>query len=107
MAQGTGVRAKHNLGPEGLGLERGDPGPLVLLLSPPFQTTIPSQYWYYMIELSFYWSLLFSIASDVKRKVSPWAEPLSLKPTWRSVMNSLPYDVWALWMELWAIGNRK
>jgi len=33
------------------------------------QSTIPSQYWYYMIELSFYWSLLFSIASDVKRKV--------------------------------------
>ncbi|KAG8509236.1 Ceramide synthase 2 [Galemys pyrenaicus] len=31
-------------------------------------STIPSQYWYYMIELSFYWSLLFSIASDVKRK---------------------------------------
>lgn len=30
---------------------------------------LPSQYWYYMIELSFYWSLLFSIASDVKRKV--------------------------------------
>ncbi|KAM7318305.1 ceramide synthase 2 isoform X2 [Alexandromys fortis] len=29
---------------------------------------VPSQYWYYMIELSFYWSLLFSIASDVKRK---------------------------------------
>lgn len=34
------------------------------------QSMIPSQYWYYMIELSFYWSLLFSIASDVKRKVS-------------------------------------
>uniref|UniRef100_A0A2K5IMW2 Homeobox domain-containing protein n=1 Tax=Colobus angolensis palliatus TaxID=336983 RepID=A0A2K5IMW2_COLAP len=34
----------------------------------PIQSTIPSQYWYYMIELSFYWSLLFSIASDVKRK---------------------------------------
>ncbi|XP_033715851.1 ceramide synthase 2 isoform X4 [Tursiops truncatus] len=31
-------------------------------------SVIPSQYWYYMIELSFYWSLLFSIASDVKRK---------------------------------------
>lgn len=36
----------------------------------PFpQSMLPSQYWYYMIELSFYWSLLFSIASDVKRKV--------------------------------------
>ncbi|XP_067328451.1 ceramide synthase 2 [Anolis sagrei] len=34
----------------------------------PVQTMLPSQYWYYMIELSFYWSLLFSIASDVKRK---------------------------------------
>lgn len=35
------------------------------------QSILPSQYWYYMIELSFYWSLLFSIASDVKRKVGP------------------------------------
>ncbi|XP_017595539.1 PREDICTED: ceramide synthase 2 [Corvus brachyrhynchos] len=35
----------------------------------PIQSMLPSQYWYYMIELSFYWSLLFSIASDVKRKV--------------------------------------
>ncbi|NWI75229.1 CERS2 synthase, partial [Dryoscopus gambensis] len=34
----------------------------------PIQSVLPSQYWYYMIELSFYWSLLFSIASDVKRK---------------------------------------
>lgn len=38
-------------------------------LSLGFQSMLPSQYWYYMIELSFYWSLLFSIASDVKRKV--------------------------------------
>uniref|UniRef100_A0A3Q1EIX3 Ceramide synthase 2a n=1 Tax=Acanthochromis polyacanthus TaxID=80966 RepID=A0A3Q1EIX3_9TELE len=29
---------------------------------------LPSQYWYYMIELGFYISLLFSVASDVKRK---------------------------------------
>uniref|UniRef100_A0A3P8SJI6 Ceramide synthase 2a n=1 Tax=Amphiprion percula TaxID=161767 RepID=A0A3P8SJI6_AMPPE len=29
---------------------------------------LPSQYWYYMIELGFYVSLLFSVASDVKRK---------------------------------------
>ncbi|NXA25943.1 CERS2 synthase, partial [Ibidorhyncha struthersii] len=35
----------------------------------PIQSMLPSQYWYYIIELSFYWSLLFSIASDVKRKV--------------------------------------
>ncbi|XP_063173207.1 ceramide synthase 2 [Candoia aspera] len=34
----------------------------------PVQALLPSQYWYYIIELSFYWSLLFSIASDVKRK---------------------------------------
>ncbi|KAF1442262.1 Ceramide synthase 2, partial [Spheniscus mendiculus] len=34
----------------------------------PIQSMLPSQYWYYTIELSFYWSLLFSIASDVKRK---------------------------------------
>ncbi|XP_063001800.1 ceramide synthase 2 [Elgaria multicarinata webbii] len=34
----------------------------------PVQVLLPSQYWYYIIELSFYWSLLFRIASDVKRK---------------------------------------
>ncbi|XP_067873801.1 ceramide synthase 2 isoform X2 [Heterodontus francisci] len=34
----------------------------------PKQTLLPSQYWYYITELSFYWSLLFSVASDVKRK---------------------------------------
>ncbi|KAG9341330.1 hypothetical protein JZ751_019434 [Albula glossodonta] len=34
----------------------------------PKQTLLPSQYWYYIIEMSFYGSLLFSIASDVKRK---------------------------------------
>nr|XP_033781564.1 ceramide synthase 2 [Geotrypetes seraphini] len=34
----------------------------------PKQTMLPSQYWYYMVELGFYWSLLFSVASDVKRK---------------------------------------
>lgn len=34
------------------------------------QTLLSSQYWYYMIELGFYASLLFSVASDVKRKVS-------------------------------------
>ncbi|XP_048367153.1 ceramide synthase 2 isoform X2 [Sphaerodactylus townsendi] len=34
----------------------------------PSQNLLPSQYWYYVLELSFYWSLLFSVASDVKRK---------------------------------------
>ncbi|XP_055013181.1 ceramide synthase 2a isoform X1 [Boleophthalmus pectinirostris] len=34
----------------------------------PKMTLLPSQYWYYMIELGFYISLLFSVASDVKRK---------------------------------------
>ncbi|KAL7977968.1 hypothetical protein Chor_004955 [Crotalus horridus] len=34
----------------------------------PYQALLPSQYWYYMTELSFYLSLLFSVASDVKRK---------------------------------------
>lgn len=34
----------------------------------PIQTMLTSQYWYYMIEMGFYWSLLFSVASDVKRK---------------------------------------
>lgn len=38
-------------------------------LSLALQSMLPSQYWYYMFELSFYWSLLFSMASDVKRKV--------------------------------------
>lgn len=52
------------------------------------QPLLPSQYWYYMIELGFYLSLVFSVASDVKRKVSdtallrktglaPYFEPLS------------------------------
>ncbi|XP_051527772.1 ceramide synthase 2a [Myxocyprinus asiaticus] len=34
----------------------------------PKLTLLPSQYWYYMIELGFYIALLFSVASDVKRK---------------------------------------
>lgn len=41
---------------------------ILLLLSP--QPLLPSQYWYYVIELGFYISLIFSVASDVKRKVS-------------------------------------
>uniref|UniRef100_H3DJJ3 Ceramide synthase 2a n=1 Tax=Tetraodon nigroviridis TaxID=99883 RepID=H3DJJ3_TETNG len=34
----------------------------------PKMPLLPSQYWYYMIELGFYFSLLVSVASDVKRK---------------------------------------
>ncbi|XP_047239927.1 ceramide synthase 2a [Girardinichthys multiradiatus] len=34
----------------------------------PKMPLLPSQYWYYMIELGFYVSLVFSVASDVKRK---------------------------------------
>ncbi|XP_041075335.1 ceramide synthase 2 [Polyodon spathula] len=34
----------------------------------PKQTLLDSQYWYYIIEMSFYCSLLFSVAFDVKRK---------------------------------------
>ncbi|XP_030045595.1 ceramide synthase 3 [Microcaecilia unicolor] len=34
----------------------------------PKQSVLTSQYWYYVLELSFYWSLLFSVASDVRRK---------------------------------------
>ncbi|XP_067824285.1 ceramide synthase 2-like [Heptranchias perlo] len=34
----------------------------------PQQVLLPSQYWYYMIELAFYWSLLFRVSLDVKRK---------------------------------------
>ncbi|CDQ56685.1 unnamed protein product [Oncorhynchus mykiss] len=34
----------------------------------PTLPLLPSQYWYYMIELGFYISLLFSVATDVKRK---------------------------------------
>ncbi|XP_060116081.1 ceramide synthase 3 [Heteronotia binoei] len=34
----------------------------------PFQTLLPSQYWYYMAEMSFYWSLLFTLGMDTKRK---------------------------------------
>ncbi|XP_076980148.1 ceramide synthase 3 isoform X2 [Tamandua tetradactyla] len=34
----------------------------------PKQPLLRSQYWYYILEMSFYWSLLFSLGFDVKRK---------------------------------------
>ncbi|XP_044045529.1 ceramide synthase 2 isoform X2 [Siniperca chuatsi] len=34
----------------------------------PKQSMLESQYWYYIFEMSFYGSLLFSVAFDVKRK---------------------------------------
>nr|XP_004568752.1 ceramide synthase 3 [Maylandia zebra]XP_004568753.1 ceramide synthase 3 [Maylandia zebra] len=34
----------------------------------PKQTMLESQYWYYILEMSFYGCLLFSVAFDVKRK---------------------------------------
>ncbi|KAF7239551.1 Ceramide synthase 3 [Varanus komodoensis] len=34
----------------------------------PFHPLLPSQYWYYMLEMSFYVSLLFTLGIDTKRK---------------------------------------
>ncbi|XP_006159556.1 ceramide synthase 3 [Tupaia chinensis] len=34
----------------------------------PKQPLLPSQYWYYILEMGFYWSLLFRVGSDTKRK---------------------------------------
>ncbi|MEQ2246280.1 Ceramide synthase 3, partial [Ilyodon furcidens] len=36
----------------------------------PKQSLLESQYWYYILEMSFYGCLLCSVAFDVKRKVS-------------------------------------
>lgn len=58
-----------------MGVSGGFGGPWAPLTCPFPQSMLPSQYWYYMIELSFYWSLLFSIASDVKRKVGALGDP--------------------------------
>uniref|UniRef100_A0A8C3K920 Ceramide synthase 3 n=1 Tax=Calidris pygmaea TaxID=425635 RepID=A0A8C3K920_9CHAR len=38
-----------------------------------YDTLLPSQYWYYMAEISFYWSLLFTLGIDNKRKASDCA----------------------------------
>uniref|UniRef100_A0A672UZY7 Ceramide synthase 3 n=1 Tax=Strigops habroptila TaxID=2489341 RepID=A0A672UZY7_STRHB len=35
-----------------------------------YDTLLPSQYWYYMAEISFYWSLLFTLGIDNRRKAS-------------------------------------
>ncbi|XP_052008834.1 ceramide synthase 2 isoform X1 [Xyrauchen texanus] len=54
----------------------------------PKQSLLDSQYWYYIIELSFYGSLLFSVAADVKRKdfkeqlVHHWATLTLLSFSW-------------------------
>uniref|UniRef100_A0A8D0EBG7 Ceramide synthase 3 n=1 Tax=Salvator merianae TaxID=96440 RepID=A0A8D0EBG7_SALMN len=37
-------------------------------LSFSLQSVLPSQYWYYMLEMSFYLSLLFTLGTDTKRK---------------------------------------
>ncbi|KAL6469474.1 hypothetical protein MHYP_G00229980 [Metynnis hypsauchen] len=34
----------------------------------PRQAVAEAQYWYYVLELSFYWSLVFCVSVDVKRK---------------------------------------
>ncbi|XP_065414198.1 ceramide synthase 3 isoform X7 [Chrysemys picta bellii] len=33
-----------------------------------YDPLLSSQYWYYMVEISFYWSLLFTLGTDIKRK---------------------------------------
>ncbi|KAA0715186.1 Ceramide synthase 2 [Triplophysa tibetana] len=54
----------------------------------PKQSLLDSQYWYYIIEMSFYGSLLFSVAADIKRKdfkeqlVHHWATLTLLSFSW-------------------------
>ena len=37
-----------------------------------FQHIANDVYWYYLVELSFYWCLVFSMLTDHKRKVGLW-----------------------------------
>uniref|UniRef100_A0A672KIM3 Ceramide synthase 3b n=1 Tax=Sinocyclocheilus grahami TaxID=75366 RepID=A0A672KIM3_SINGR len=60
----------------------------VLCVCVCFQSLLDSQYWYYIIEMSFYGSLLFRVAADVKRKdfkeqlVHHWATLTLLSFSW-------------------------
>lgn len=64
--------------------------------SSSLQTLLPSQYWYYMIELGFYSSLLFSVASDVKRKVSQPSHCDDVTLTFDTCVCCSPrsFDIW-------------
>lgn len=42
----------------------------VLIVLSSLQVMTPGLYYYYVIELAFYWSLVFSQFTDIKRKVS-------------------------------------
>ncbi|TRY55229.1 hypothetical protein DNTS_032689 [Danionella cerebrum] len=46
----------------------------------PLQPLQEEHYWYYMLELGFYWSLLLRVSVDVKRKVSPHTSISSFLP---------------------------
>uniref|UniRef100_A0A8D0YSX1 sphingosine N-acyltransferase n=1 Tax=Sus scrofa TaxID=9823 RepID=A0A8D0YSX1_PIG len=51
----------------------------------PYQPLTPDLHYYYILELSFYWSLMFSQFTDIKRKTcvfsGPWQMVLSHKST--------------------------
>lgn len=49
---------------------------VIVSLSPAPQPLFPAHYWYYILEMSFYVSLLLCVSVDVKRKVSvKWKSP--------------------------------